>query len=94
MRRYDIIIPADRRLVLAYRAVFTGNGTSEDARLVMADLEKESGFRMVTPPEADLGSVKFAEGQRSIYARIETLTRIGDAALDDIEAAERDRKGL
>lgn len=76
-----------RRVVQAYQAMFGGRGGAEDAALVLSDLEAFTGFWEVTTADTPNEQTKFAEGQRSVFGRIQALTRVSDAALDQIETA-------
>ena len=77
----------DRRTVQAYVAVGEGRGSLDDWRLMRADLEAFTGFWDVTTPDTPEGETKFAEGQRSVFGRIQALMRVTTDALDQIEAA-------
>lgn len=90
--RLKHVLPA-RRVVLAFQAVFgAAGGTEEDRRLVLADLEAFSGFWEVTTADTPDGESKFAEGQRSVFGRIQALTRVSEAALDALDAAQREEE--
>lgn len=75
--------------MLAYQALFAGTGSKEDAELVLRDLEAFSGFWEVTTADTPDGESKFAEGQRSVFGRIQALTRVSEATLDALDAAQQ-----
>ena len=55
----------------AYMAMFEmGNATQEQRDIVMVDLAKASGYYNTTSPDVSDGALRYAEGQRSIFARI------------------------
>lgn len=74
----------------AYRAVFGGVGQPEDAALVLDDLERFTGFWEVTTADTPDQEARFAEGQRSVFARLRALMRVTDATLDQIDARGRE----
>ena len=62
---------ARQRLAGAYQAMFVNaNPTKADARIVFADLAKESGFFSVTSPGTPNETLQRAEGGRAVFARI------------------------
>ena len=79
----------DRRVVQAFQAVANGHGSIEDWRLVSADLEAFTGFWEVTSPDTPNDQVKFAEGQRSVFGRIQALTRVTEPDLEKVEKARQ-----
>src|SRR3990167_8765080 len=67
---------AQRRLASAYEALFEGRGSKDDARMVLVDLGKESGFFSVMPLGTSSEALQRAEGARALYARIHNRVRM------------------
>lgn len=61
---------AGQRLQEAYQAFERGQASKEDSDLILFDLLQFTGYYSTTHAAADAGQVKFAEGQRSVAARI------------------------
>lgn len=80
---------AKLRLADAYRSVFSGRGSKEDAEIVLADLAQFSGFYTVTTPNTPADAVRFAEGQRSVMARVLRFTRLSGVETRELEEAAR-----
>lgn len=81
---------AIKRLTDAYQKLFAGNGSQEDADLVLTDLAKFTGFFQVSPANATPDELRHAEGQRSVYARIHGKLRQGPSEREWLEKAVRD----
>lgn len=82
-----MILPSTRT-VRAYQNIAGGRGDQEDWALFVADLESFSGFWDVTTADTPNDQVKFAEGQRSVFGRIQALTRVSTGALELLERAQ------
>lgn len=91
MARLQFALPA-RRVIEAYQAMFSGRGGQDDADLVLADLEAFAGLWEVTTADTPDNETKFAEGQRSVLARIQALTRVSEAVLDKLDAVKREQE--
>jgi hypothetical protein len=89
--RLKIKVPS-RRIVQAYQAMFSGHGSQEDARLVREDIETFTGFWDVTTADTPEPETKYAEGQRSVYARISALTRVSDTVIEAVEKARQPKE--
>jgi hypothetical protein len=81
---------ATKTLKDAYQRVFSGHGSADDARLVLTDLAKFSGFMSVSPQGVANEQLQYAEGQRSVYARIHDAIRMTPAEREWLEQAVRD----
>lgn len=68
---------AQLRLAQAYAAVFGGNGTDEDAELVLADLANVSGFYAVEDANVSSTARAFADGRRDLMNRILRMSQFG-----------------
>lgn len=78
---------AQDRLVVAYTSVFSGAGSKEDAEIVLSDLAAFTGFLNVSSPVMSEAQLRFAEGQRSVAARILALAGTSPAALHQLAHA-------
>ena len=67
---------AQLRLAQAYQAVFGGNGTQEDAELVLADLANVSGFYAVEDADVSATARAFADGRRDLMNRILRMSQM------------------
>lgn len=56
-------------LANAYNNVFRGNATKAEQQMVLADLEKESGFVQVFEPGPGV-SLEYENGKRYLFGRI------------------------
>lgn len=65
---------AQLRLAQAYQATFTGNATSEDAEMVLADLTNVSGFYAVEDANVSATARAFADGRRDLMRRILSMS--------------------
>lgn len=83
------IAEKNRRRLAAYRATFNGNGTKEEAGLVLADLADFTGFYKVADAEATDAVLRHHAGQRSVFGRILAALRMTDAELLRLEEAAR-----
>jgi hypothetical protein len=77
---------AAERLSHAYTDVFC---RQESAELVLADLAAFSGFYQVTPPGASDAEVRYAEGMRAVFARIERFRLLTPQERTQLEQAAR-----
>lgn len=75
------------RLVAAYRNLFAGAGSREDADLVLSDLAAKSGFYTVTGPKDSADAVRFAEGQRAVFKRIAGMLAMPETGLRELQEA-------
>jgi hypothetical protein len=78
-----------QKLTEAYRNVFSGHGSINDAQMVLADLANYSGFYRVTGPDVDGPSRAFADGMRLTYGRILRFLAMTDQELQDLQEAAR-----
>lgn len=66
------------RIVAAYAAVFSGNGTSEDVDLVLVDLAQFTRYYDTAALDAPADQVKALDQRRAVFQRImEALTKSG-----------------
>lgn len=63
-------VEAQLTLRVAYKAVFTGAASREQAELVLVDLAKSSGYYNTTPVDAPDHVLRQYEGQREMFGRI------------------------
>ena len=61
---------SEHRLAGAYQAVFSGNGSPDDADLVLVDLARESGYFDTTPAGIDDAVLQHQAGSRFLFGRI------------------------
>lgn len=66
----DPLMKAEAHLVEAYRAFAEGRAGKQDADLVLQDLAMYSGYFHVTSQDTSEGATKYAEGARSVFARV------------------------
>lgn len=78
---------ATQRVVEAYTRLFEGTGDKKDADIVLVDLAAFTGFMTHTVPAMSEAAVRFAEGQRSVAARIASYAHTAPAALADLAHA-------
>lgn len=67
---------AQLRLVEAYQAVFGGNGTKQDAEIVLADLTNVSGVYAVESADVSATGRAFADGRRDLMMRILRMAKM------------------
>jgi hypothetical protein len=77
------------KLGSAYRNIFSGKGTADDAQMVLADLANHSGFYRVSGPDVDPNARAFADGMRAAYGRIFRYLSLTDQELQDLQEAAR-----
>lgn len=81
---------ARQTLVLsdAYKAVFAmRNPTPEALEMVMNDLAEFSGYFAVSPRGSSEADVNYDNGQRSVFARIKSLTGLYGDDLERLRVA-------
>lgn len=78
---------AVRRLHEAYVNFYAGRPSVEDCQLVITDLAKFSGYYNTTSPDASDATVRFSEGQRSVFGRIMILANPSRMTVDQIQQA-------
>lgn len=67
----DMKVPlAEAHIVAAYQAFAEGRAGKKDADLIIQDLAMYSGYFHVTSQGTPEGELKYAEGARSVFARI------------------------
>lgn len=84
----------EKRLQEAYARVFTGDPSSEDQELVLADLAFYSGFAMVTPPDASPDFLRHTEGKRDLFARIRRHLNLSHSDVLALENAARQEAAI
>lgn len=77
------------RLTEAYRNVFGGTGSKDNAAVVLSDLAKTSGFYMVTPATAPDNVRSYSEGRRAVFLRIQGHLRMTPQEIATLEEAVR-----
>lgn len=80
---------ASEQLARSYRNVFAGNGSRQDAEMMLADLAEHSGFYQVLPSGSSLEELAEANGKRAVYGRIFRFLRLTDAEIRQLEEAAR-----
>ena len=80
---------AQQDLVKAYRDVFLTTGTAEQSQkeIVLADLANASGFYQTGTPTTGPEARAFADGKRSVFARILTHLRMPPELVMSLETA-------
>lgn len=78
---------AQDRIREAYAKLLGGNPTKQDIELVLVDLAKTSGYYNTTPPEASDAALRYAEGQRSVFARVLQMANPAFSEIDAIRKA-------
>ena len=63
-------VQGETRLMEAYRNVFSGKGTTDDAEAVLVDLLKVSGYHMTLPASASDAEVRELNGSRKVGGHI------------------------
>lgn len=79
---------AEETLAHAYNNVFHGNATKAEQQMVLADLEKESGFVQVVLPGPGV-SLDFENGKRYMFGRIFRFLSMTQEEHDALHAAAR-----
>jgi len=79
---------AEETLSQAYQHVFMGNSTRAEAMMVLADLEKESGFVQVVMPGPGV-SMDFENGKRYMFGRIFRYLAMTQEEQDALHKAAR-----
>lgn len=80
---------AQNMLSKAYRNVFIGNATREEAQTVLVDLANHSGFYKVLPPGATKGDLSEANGKRAVFGRVFRFLNMSDEEIRGLEEAAR-----
>lgn len=78
------------RLHEAWNAIINGQGSKDDAELILADLGEFSGYFAVTPPGTDGTTLSHNEGRRAVYARIMYLLDIPTSYMTELRRASLD----
>ena len=73
---------AQKRLVMAYRRTFRGEGDMEDAEIVLVDLARSLGYYHTTEPSDDTEQLWFNEGKRAAFGHIQKLLQLPSETLD------------
>lgn len=75
----------------AYRRVFMSDGraSNEDKEIVLADMANAAGFYTVSEPSASSEARAFADGQRSVIARLHSFLQMPPDMRWQLEAAVR-----
>lgn len=76
-------------LAQAYRDVFRGNATQNQAQMVLADLADYSGYYKVSPAVESLGELAAEAGKRSVFARIAGFLHMSDSEIRALQEAAR-----
>jgi hypothetical protein len=96
MRNVADVLPENQRLdptlqqartVSAYAALFGGNGSIEDAELVLVDLALYTRYYVTAPIDMPSDQVKALDQRRAVLNRILTAMTIGGARTDGLRAA-------
>ena len=79
---------AQQRLQQAYEALFSGNGSVQDAEIVLADIATFTGYNLITEPKgATSEELWYNEGRRSVAGRIVKFAALpGEARMQLAEA--------
>lgn len=80
---------AEVYLISAYRSVFAGRGTSEDAQIVLADLANYTGFFRVSPADVPEAELRTREGMRMAFSRINQFLTLNETDLHALQHAAR-----
>ncbi len=81
------VVQMQRRLANAYRATFTGNGTSEDADLVLVDLARFTRYLDTTSIDAPADVAKALDQRRAVFVRIAEAVIMSGGNLDGLHRA-------
>ena len=76
-------------LTQAYRNLFDGRATKQEAQMVLADLANHSGFYQVLPPGAGASELAEANGKRAAFGRLFRFLRLSTEELAELEQAAR-----
>lgn len=77
------------RLTRAYRNLFEGRATAQEAQMVLADLASHSGFYQVLPSGAGLEELAEANGKRAVFGRLFRFLRLTEEEVRELEEAAR-----
>ena len=77
----------EARVVAAYQAVFRGNGSKQDAEIVLTDLAMVSGYHDVMPENASDGAVHQHNGGRRVYSRIMFALNLPTERMNQLQEA-------
>lgn len=76
-----------RRLASAYRNLFSGNGTAEDADLVLVDLARFTRYQDTTPLNTPADVAKALDQRRAVFVRIAEAVIMSGGNLDGLHRA-------
>ncbi len=76
-------------LTRAYRNLFDGRATKQEAQMVLADLANHSGFYQVLPPGAGVSELAEANGKRATFGRLFRFLRLSEEEVRGLEEAAR-----
>lgn len=80
---------AQLELTDAYRRVFAGRASLEDAEVVLADMVNASGYYSVSGPNVSDTERAFADGKRAVIARLLAFLQLPDSVRAQLERAAR-----
>ena len=78
---------AQQRLREAYEHLFTGQGSPEEAEMVLSDLARHSGYYNTASPDVSTEELWCREGKRELFGRILQFLNLPDEARDQLNAA-------
>lgn len=80
---------AKSKLAVAFRSVFSGNGSADQAQVVLEHLARKTGFFHVTSPTAAADVRVYSEGRRSAYLIIQQFLDMSDTELAELQERVR-----
>ena len=78
---------AQRMLQQSYEHLFEGNGTPDEAEIVLSDLARHSGYYNTAEPTVTPNELLYREGKRALFGRILQFLNLPDEARDQLNAA-------
>lgn len=77
----------EARTASAYQALFDGNGSREDAEIVLTDLMMTSRWNEVLPEGADDAALQRHNGGRAVFGRVVYMMNVSGDVLAALEGA-------
>lgn len=80
---------AKAQLARAYKAVFSGRASQEQAEVVLSDLANVTGFYRCHPAGTSAEVLQYSEGMRFVFGHIHSFVNLSPEDLNALEQAAR-----